>query len=314
MSSATAPPPLYRTAGFLLFSFAVVSCDDAATTGSGGAGGASASSTTGSFSNSTGSQSTDGCSDDNRLVYLLGDQRELVKFNPATLELTEVGKLNCPVQGGPAVPTPTPFSMAVDRTGFAFVLYNDGNLFHLDTKTAHCTATNFVPHQSSSFDLFGMGFVANAPGSKAETLYVGSYNPGNGIGKLSVGDLTIEPVGYYDAISGAAEMTGTGDARLFGFFLSSPPVVVAEIDKATSKVKSKTALPDIQIGSAWAFAFWGGDFWLFTSPNGGNSRIDRYRPNPGSPSDGATTLMVPDAGLEIVGAGVSTCAPVVPPA
>lgn len=290
-------------------------CDDGASSSgpSGGAGGDAAGSTTGAFSNSTGSVGPDGCSDDNRLVYLLGDARELVRFNPATLELTEVGKINCPVQGGPAVPTPVPFSMAVDRTGFAFVLYDDGNLFHLDTKTAHCTATGFVPHQSSAFDLFGMGFVANAPGSKSESLFVGSYNPGNGIGKLSVGDLTIDPVGYYDSISGAAEMTGTGDARLFGFFLSSPPVVVAEIDKNNSKVLSKTALPDIQIGSAWAFAFWGGDFWLFTSPDGGHSRIDRYRPNPGSPSDGATTLMVPDAGLEIVGAGVSTCAPVVPP-
>jgi hypothetical protein len=292
---------------------ALLGCDDGASTtsnASGGAGGASASST-GGFSNSTGSVSPDGCSDDTRLVYLLGNGRELVKFNPGTLERTEIGKLNCPVQGGPAVPTPVPFSMAVDRTGFAFVLYDDGNLFHLDTKTAHCTATNFVPHQSSGFDLFGMGFVANSPGSHLESLFVGSYNPGNGIGKLSIGDLSIEPVGYYDAISGAAEMTGTGDARLFGFFLSNP-VVVAEIDKFTAKVVSKTPLPDVHIGSAWAFAFWGGDFWLFTSPNGGHSRIDRYRPNAGSPT-GATELMVEDAGLEIVGAGVSTCAPIVPP-
>ncbi|MFO0611723.1 MAG: hypothetical protein U0414_03980 [Polyangiaceae bacterium] len=303
-----------RVVAALAGALVLLACDGGASSSSntdGGAGGASASST-GGFSNSTGSVGPDGCSDDTRLVYLLGSGRELVKFNPATLELTEVGKLNCPVQGGPAVPTPVPFSMAVDRTGFAFVLYDDGNLFHLDTKTAHCTSTAFVPHASTAFDRFGMGFVANSAGSHQESLFVGSYQPGDGIGKLSVGDLAIERVGYYDSISGAAEMTGTGDARLFGFFLSTP-VVVAEIDKSTSKVLSKTTLPDIHIGSAWAFAFWGGDFWLFTSPNGGNSRIDRYRPNPGSPSDGATTLMVEDAGLEIVGAGVSTCAPVVPP-
>jgi hypothetical protein len=74
-------------------------------------------------------------------------------------------------------------------------------------------------------------------------------------------------------------------------------------------VISEHALPSVQIGDAWAFAFWGGDFWLFTSPTGPTSKVDRYRP-----SDGTTTTMIPDTGIKIVGAGVSTCAPVVPPA
>jgi hypothetical protein len=63
----------------------------------------------------------------------------------------------------------------------------------------------------------------------------------------------------------------------------------------------------VDIGSAWAFAFWGGDFWLFTAP-GVASRVDRYRP-----SDGSTVTMKSNVGFNIVGAGVSTCAPLTSP-
>jgi hypothetical protein len=57
------------------------------------------------------------------------------------------------------------------------------------------------------------------------------------------------------------------------------------------------------MGSGWAFAFWGGDFWVFTAP-AGDSRITRFRP-----SDGSVTTVVDSLGAIIVGAGVSTCAP-----
>ena len=65
----------------------------------------------------------------------------------------------------------------------------------------------------------------------------------------------------------------------------------------------------MEIGDAWAFAFWGGHFWLFTNPNMmGSSQVDRY-----DPSANTTTTEVNSVGFRIVGAGVSTCAPVTPP-
>lgn len=291
----------------LLLSCTVVSCGDGGNADPGGGGSGRASSTGSGFgTGSTQSGADDGCADEARWVYLLGEGRELVKFDPGTLTLTDIGQLDCPAQGGPAVPTPDPFSMAVDRSGFAWVLYSDGTLFHMDVKTAHCTATSYQPKQLTAFELFGMGFVSDQPGSQSEHLYLGAYG-GDGIATLDVSTLKVERVGYYNGVSGPAEMTGTGNARLFGFFLSEP-VEVAEIDKGTSKVLSETELPTIDIGDAWAFAFWGGDFWLFTSPDGPTSHVDRYRP-----SDGTTTRMIDDAGISIVGAGVSTCAPIVPP-
>jgi hypothetical protein len=65
-------------------------------------------------------------------------------------------------------------------------------------------------------------------------------------------------------------------------------------------------LPGVDLGGAWAFAFWGGDFYLFTAPggNGTSSLVTRYRP-----SDGSVTQVAMAPGVTIVGAGVSPCAP-----
>ncbi len=296
-------------ASWLFFASSVVgaACGDGST-GSDGTGGAASAATTatGFLSSGTG-VGPDGCAADARLVYVLGSGRELASFDPATLTFNQIGLVNCPVVGGPAVPPPTPFSMAVDRLGFAWLLYSDGSLFHMDVKDPqNCKKTDYKSQQLTGFDLFGMGFVSDAPGSQSEHLFLGAYG-GDGIGTLDLSTFEIDRVGYYDKINGPAEMTGTGEARLFGFFLSNP-VQVAEIDKNNSNVISKRPLDKIHIGGAWAFAFWGGDFWLFTNPDAPHSHVDRY-----SPSNGTTTRVLEDSGLTIVGAGVSTCAPIVPP-
>ena len=119
---------------------------------------------------------------------------------------------------------------------------------------------------------------------------------------------SLSKVGNYSGgLTGAAELTGTGDARLYGFFTGTP-VIVAEIDKSNAAILTQAPQPTVNIGSGWAFAFWGGDFWLFTDPAGFSSQVDRYQP-----SSGMTTTVKTNVGTTIVGAGVSTCAPVEPP-
>jgi hypothetical protein len=177
--------------------------------------------------------------------------------------------------------------MAVDRSGVAWVLHGHGSLFHVSTKDASCTPTSFVASEPA-FQQFGMGFVADAPGSASETLYVASV-AGTSLGKIDTGTLTLSMVGAYDAIFQSAELTGTAAAELYGFFTTSPPIL-ARIDPATAKILSQ-APQSVDIGSAWAMAFWGGDFWLFTAP-GVESRIDRYRP-----SDGTTVTMKSNVGF-----------------
>lgn len=296
---------------FLGFTFLAVlsACGDSAASDSDGEGGAGATNaaTTGAFTTSGSGQNEDGCSEAAKSVYLLGKGRELVRFDPGTMTFDKVGDIACPVNGGPAVGVPTPFSMAVDRSGTAWVLYSDGTLYAVDVTDASCKSTGFMPNQLEAFELFGMGFVTDTETGSSETLYVSSYTPGDGIGRLNFSNMAIERVGFYDKANAAAELTGTGDGRLYGFFLDTP-VRVGRIDKTDADLQSSIDLPDMQIGAGWAFAFWGGAFWLFTAPGGGNSRVDRL-----DVASLQLTSAQDDVGLQVVGAGVSTCAPVVAP-
>jgi len=77
---------------------------------------------------------------------------------------------------------------------------------------------------------------------------------------------------------------------------------VLRIDKATAEILEETPLPVGGASSALAFAYWGGDFYIFTSP-GGPTTVTRYRP-----SDG-TVVEIATLNETVVGAGVSTCNP-----
>jgi hypothetical protein len=286
----------------------------ATSSGGGGAGG-SGTTDTASSTDSTGAGLFDaggttssgggnGCATESAFVYTLAADNTLYSFDPPTLAFTLIGTLDCPSSA-------SPYSMAVDRDGHAWTVFTDGTLYKVDTKTAKCTATSFVPGQSG-FTTFGMGFATDAPGSTAETLYVSqaSLFGGTTIGlaKIDTTTLALTPIGMYDKLSARAELTGTGDARLFGAFEGSP-YNVAEIDKATAKILSQapqTAINYPANSSNFAFAFWGGDFWLFVGP-GTYTDVFQYKP-----SDGTTTK-VSSVSFEIVGAGVSTCAPIKPP-
>jgi hypothetical protein len=235
------------------------------------------------------------CSEAAKLIYVLSQENGLYSFSPPSLVFEKIGTLSCPAPAGTS-----PFSMAVDRSGIAWTLFDDGSMYHVDIATAACSGTPFVSNQPG-FSKFGMGFVTDAPDAPAESLYAASFD-GSQLGKVDTISFTLSVAGSYDQIFQSAELTGTGAARLFAFFTTSPPIV-AEIDPASAKILSQAPQPSVDIGTAWAFAFWGGDFYLFTSP-GSSSRVDRYRP-----SDGTTVTLKSAVGFHIVGAGVSTCAP-----
>jgi hypothetical protein len=280
--------------------------------GSGAGAGSSASgsdsSSSGLLTSSSSGSNQEGCDAAARSVYLLTKERALLRFDPATLLIEEVGTLDCPANGGPAVPIATPFSMAVDRSGTAYVHYNDGSLFSVDVTTASCTSIGFELNQLTAFLRFGMGFSTDGVGSSNETLYLSSYAPGDGLAVLNTTTLGMERLGFYNGgVEAPAELTGTGDGRLYGFFLTTP-VQIAELNKQNADLTNVVELSQIDIGNAWAFAFWGDDFWLFTAPNGSTSQVDRM--HRGSQ---VTETMIDDVGFLIVGAGVSTCAPLEPP-
>lgn len=284
-----------------------------ATTGS-GAGDTTASGVGGGFlagsSSASGSPSggSSDCSEAAKLIYVLSDANDLYSFKPDTKQFTYIGPLQCPT-------TMQPNSMAVDRSATAWVNYvqsdvfgdTAGALYRVNTLNATCDP-NPVLQMPNGWFRVGMGFSSDGT-SKNETLYVTSIGTGGALGRIDMqGNQLVEIGGFSPPFSNeSAELTGTGDGRLFAFFTTSP-VQIVELNKTNAATLQATPLGSVEVPFSWAFSFWGGDFYLYTATTS-NSRVNRHRP-----SDQSTdTSYIADAGFTIIGAGVSTCAPVLPP-
>jgi len=243
------------------------------------------------------------CSDRAKKVYIVTEQKVLMRFDVETMKLEVVGTLNCPGAG-------TPFSMSVDRDANAWVLYNSGSkLFKVSTLDAACQATAFN-YSGSAFQVFGMGFSSNAPGSKDETLFIAGGSNFNiassqaNLGSIGLPALNLTSIGKI-ALVGGPELTGTGNAELWGFF----PYVskIGLINKQNGTVSNMITIPkDMASVQAWAFAAYGGKFYLFFKANFDPSS-SIFEVDPGK--NNAFKNVLPNTGYTIVGAGVSSCAP-----
>jgi hypothetical protein len=233
-------------------------------------------------------------------VYVITEQYVLYSFYPPTLAFTEIGTIACPT----TTPGATPFSMAVDDHGIAYTVFNDGELFRVSTATAACEATSFVAGQSG-FTTFGMGYAGDTTDA-GESLYIaGDTNE-----TLATIDpsFVVRPIAPFSGVNvNLAELTGTGAGQLFAFYShvsdTDPTSYIGAVDTATAAIVSEVALPNTPQGEAWAFAFWGGNFYVFTSADGRTSNVTEYRPATNS------VAVVTTLSNAIIGAGVSTCAP-----
>jgi hypothetical protein len=234
-------------------------------------------------------------------IYVISNSYQLYSFDPATNATKFIGNIACPSDIAE-----TPFSMAVDRKGVAYILFTDERLYRVSTLNAACLSTSYVPRQSN-FGVFGMGFAtSDEPGGPVEHLYVAGdrrNNSASGLARIDVTNFKLTTVGDPDIEH--AELTGTGSGALYAFYkrsTTSPPSYIGELDTTNGQVKGEKKLDTIDQGEGWAFAFWGGDFYMFHAPNG-NSVVTRYRPADDTLTQVATLPSI------IVGAGVSTCAP-----
>lgn len=263
-----------------------------------------------------GEGSGDDCSELAKPVYVLSTSNEIYRFWPDRKELTRLFVLDCQTDMRPN-------SMAIDRHATAWVNYVSsdgrgdvaGKLFKVDTEDGRCEPTSITLEEG--WYRLGMGFSSDASNPASEQLFVAGVGSGTsrGLGRIDAERAAVIPVGAFSgSLRGVhAELTGTGDGRLFGFF-NKTPVELAEIDKATGEVLWSKGLTGIERPHDWAFSFWGGDFYFYTAPAARDSpsrttNVTRYRPSDGS----LDTAYMTDIGFHIVGAGVSTCAPLVPP-
>jgi hypothetical protein len=250
-------------------------------------------------------------------IYVVTSDQELLSFDPASSRFVTIGPINCPTtEPDPSGGNATPFSMAVDRTGVAYVVYSNGELFRVSTATASCRATGFVPHHTGFDPTFGMGYSSDPTGG-GETLFISGNNDPTRLGTIDPMTFRVHTVGAFDPAIHGAELTGTGAGDLFAFYAldrgrlcdattgSCPDSAIGQLDKSSGTVTNQAILSGISPGTGWAFGFWGGDFYTFTAPpSSGGTVVHRYRPTDGS------VLQVAALDAIVVGAGVSTCAPV----
>ena len=307
-----------RSTAFILLSCALVACgpsgrgDDVG--GGGGDGGNGNGDGNGSGSNG------DNCSEASKLVYVVDSNNQLSQFDPTTKLFKDLGVLACPAGSGF-----TPFSMGVDRNATAYVLYVnadpisgnpiDSKIFKVDTTATGlpCTATSFTP--LSTMLEFGMGFSTSTAGGTTDQLFISGGNTASttATSKLATLDVTTfvtTPVPN-GTIQGSPELTGNANAELWAFFPDPTNPKIQGINKATGAAISPAPLPQALKGdpAAWAFAFYGGDYWIFLAKQAGLSAgpTTVYQVSP----TGVLKGMTPTTNRRIVGAGVSTCAPTV---
>jgi hypothetical protein len=250
-----------------------------------------------------------GCVEAAKFVYVVDVTNTFSQFDPMTGELKDLGVLACEGQIGAA-----PYSMSIDRNANAWVVYSDGSLYTVDIQNGlTCTKTAWAS-PNNLFE-FGMGFSSDASGGTSDTLYIASASNATGMG--SVAKLARIDTGTLDAtvvgtIAGAPELTGTDSAQLWAWNPDPVRPTIEQLDKTTGAVLTnyQSTLADLAgTPMNWAFAFWGGDFWVFlkrSQPQDSTSVI--YQIDSGN---GAIKSMTPTRDASIVGAGVSTCAPVV---
>lgn len=237
------------------------------------------------------------CADGTELIYTIDEgTEELSTFDPTSGTFHDLGWLSCPAGGA------RPNSMSIDRQAHAWVAYNTGQLFKVDLPGLSCAFTTWTPPPGVT--RFGMGFSADTPGGTTETLYIaGGATPM--LATIDLTTMTTTPVG---PLAGLAEMTGTGNAELWGFMPASTNTQVVKFDKATGEIVTSYPLPELNDSfPTYAFAHWGGDFWIFLQRQY-DSFTNVYRVDG---TTGAIEGAMEATNRTIIGAGVSTCAPVV---
>ena len=294
--------------------------------GSGGTGGGGSGGTGGGGSGgSGGGTGTNGCTDAAKLIYVIDQNGTFSSFKPDQTDITksvftDIGMLNCSAGGGFQ-----PFSMSVDRNANAWVEYvkqglggASNKLFKVSTTNASCSATTFASGQQG-FNEFGMGFVSNAAGATDETLFIGGGSAvGMGASYLGTLDITNFMVMRGSGINGDPELTGTGTAQLWGFFpvtANNDMARVSMLDKMSAAESMQIPLSGsdfTQVAGAWAFAFYGGDFWVFLGASNGVSADPTVVYRVTTAGGMQPVGMLPTNTRHIVGAGVSTCAPTTP--
>lgn len=202
------------------------------------------------------------CVPGNDLIYLLSDDDEIYTYDPLGDVFEYVTDVICPGEQ-------KPFSLAVDRTGLAWIQYASEDVYTFDPMApAPCEFAGVVGGQA--FGLFGMSFAPEDNFDLCDRLFLHSYSgegpfsEGPGAGALGVFDpMTMELASLGPVDYDGGELAGTGEGRLFAFAGVNPAKLI-EYDKDTAMPISTLPLAGLSKTRASAMAFHSGDAYFFT--------------------------------------------------
>jgi len=196
-------------------------------------------------------------------IFLMSDEGELWQWDPRTHEASFVF--------GPVCAGATPYSMAIDGRGTAWVLMAESlSMQSFDVATpGPCRDSGYV-RTDMRFGLFGMAFAARSATDACADLFVhtydgdGPFSEGPSAGMLGVIDpssLAVRALAPIDFDGG--ELSGTGDGRLYAF-AGVDPVKLIRYDRESGAELDRIPLDGFRKTNASALAFFGGDLYVFT--------------------------------------------------
>ena len=236
----------------------------------------------------------DDCDHTSDLIYVIDrTDQSLYLFDPTDLQFDFVGELDCGIWAG------TPGSMSVARDGKAYVRYSDNTVYAVDLSTMACEETDYA---QGSFGSFGMGFATNSSDTWRDQLYVANHD------RLARIDTTSWSMDILGSLPSQSELTGNADGELWAILPLETPAKLVRLQTSDASIVETLTVPSMPSAmdiDVFAFATWGGDFWVFIRTYGMGQSTNVYRVS----ESGATSLVAENTGMDVVGAGVSTCAP-----
>jgi len=255
------------------------------------------------------------CAQGTDLVYVVSRDGGLHSFDPGELRFRRIGTLDCP-----GTSRSLPHSMAVDRSGQAWVGYDNGVVALVSITNAACVPSNVNVRGARIGRRFGMGFAPTSEGGiGGETLFLttepifrafedsrGVLHGSSLLARIDDGRNIKVAAEFPPELRGlSGELSSRADGKLFAFF-TGDPFQIAEIDPTTADVRWRKKLQGMRFTEtgtgSWAFAAVGSDFFFFWADRNSASTVTRLK------EDGTLEHVIKDAGMEIVGAGASTCA------
>jgi hypothetical protein len=197
-------------------------------------------------------------------VLVISDDAELWAFDPRDASFERV-------RGSLCETAESPFSMAIDAQGRAYVMFVESRAirsFDLADPSASCAGSG-IDASAAGIGLAGMTFVRE-PATLCESMYLhsysgdGAFDEGPGAGTLGLVDPSSRAVTALATIDyDGGELAGTGDGRLFAI-AGVRPAKIVEYARDTGVVIETLPLDGFSKTNASAMAFFGGDLWLFT--------------------------------------------------